>query len=228
MKSDGNFLFINTEKAIDKKLFILAKNISIFFKIINVSRLPIKIEKWILKSNELLRKLRINNIWYFSQRKKFSFLSLINSTDNRILVSKIIKFSIQKELAVNKFKESFRQKKFFLILNNFIDCRNSNLFINSFFKNLFGVEKKRTDYQNISKIFFVDFNEKKKILEFRFYNTTSSNILLDRNCRKNKIKACQVSKKKNQLNNGHWSRKKFLRIKEIGPRITVKILELLN
>jgi len=228
MKSDGKFLFIHAEKAIDKKLFILAKNISIFFKIINVSRLPIKIEKLILKSNELLRKLRINNIWYFSQRKKFSFLSLINSVDSRILVSKIVKFSIQKELAVNKFKENFRQKKFFLILNNFTDCTNSNLFITSFFKNLFGVEKKRTDYENISKIFFVDFNEKKKILEFRFYNITSSNILLNRNCRKNKSKVYQVSKKKNQLNHEHWSRKKFLRIKEIGPRITVKILELLN
>jgi len=234
MRYKNKYLLIKCKNKIDKRLFSLAKNISFFLKPFTVFGIPLRIENFFLKYIAIPKKIGIYNIWYFSQKKYFSFLTFLNMLDGYILTLKIKKFCIQREFGKNTFYNFKIKKKIFLLLNNFYFKKKTDCLLSSFFKNIFPVEKEfKSSIQALSKIFFVDFDKEKKLFEFRCYRVLGKKIFFSRSFRKNKIikkHRALISNIKSfnrfQLSNQFKVRKKFVRIKEYGPRLSAQILEL--
>lgn len=235
MQNKDKYLLIKCKNKINKRLFSLAKNVSFFLKPLTVFGIPLVIENFFLKYIDIPKKMGIYNIWYFSQKKNFPFLTLLNLIDGHILTMKIKKFCIQREFGRNVFYNFRFKKKIFLLLNNFYFKKKIDCLLSSFFKNIFPVEKEfKSSIQNLSKVFFVDFDRKKKTFEFRFYKVIGKKIFFSRSSRKNNfikksrplfsyIKSFNHFQLSHQIKN----QKKFVRIKEDGPRFTGQILEIL-
>jgi len=191
-----------------------------------ISGLTKNIEKIISIDLKSIKLLKITHIWIFSYRKLSMFVHFSSIFSNRILSFEIIKFVLKKEF---NEKWNFKNK----------DYKNIFLFLNKQLRKIIPVEKnKKVILKNNSKCLLFDFDDFLEIMEFRCYSITNNNLLLSRKTRKlkklKKIKKIYNFKpidQKEYFNSKTLltdsirnNIKNIVRVIEIGPRITTKIL----
>jgi hypothetical protein len=164
------------------------------------------------------------------------FLHFSNIFSSRILSFEILKFILKKEFFGKKFRDE-TYKNTFLFLNNISEKSNLGMFLNKHLRRVLPLEKKKEIIlENFSKIILFDFDNDLNIMDYRCYIIGNNSLLLPRKFRKlKKLKKNFVEYKlmdktyfdklttfhkfyKNKIKN-------IVRIIEIGPRITAKILK---
>ena len=224
----------------NRRFFSLAQD---FFKCLSpfcISGLTKNIEKLMCINLKTIKLLKLSHIWIFSQCRLSMFIHFSSIFSNHFLSFEIMRFALKKEFS----KKSTGNKVFasiFLFLNNISLKSDLGVFLSKQLRKIVPIETNaKKIIENISKCILFDFNDSLKIMEFRCYAINNNYLLLSRKARKlNKLK------KINQHNNihryasgkcknnpllfkrlGQQQQKNTIRIIEIGPRFTTKILNL--
>jgi len=124
-------------------------------------------------------------------------------------------------------------------LNNISENSNLGLFLNKQFRKIIPVERnKEIILKKTSKCILFDFDDSLEIMEFRCYSIISNSLLLPRKVRKlKKFKKMDITCSANTVSQKYCTGsnavqkvlirnkiKNNVRVIEIGPRITTKIL----
>jgi hypothetical protein len=199
---------------------------------------PQLVKKIFFKIPCLGKKLGIKYVWLFSEKKYHRFSCLFKISNGPCFLFKLIKFSLKNEIK-NKSKKKMKiEGDPVLLLNNFSSVIKEEKFLEKTFKEFFSLEreKKKITFQKQKNAIFIDNIRFRKSIEIRFYKFWGTILLYPR-----------VLRKKNVLNRLNKIKKKILvklilnstlskstpnffplNIEEIGPRITLKFLELLK
>lgn len=243
MKSKEPLSIVLVLKNNNRRFFSLAQD---FFKCLSpfcISGLTKNIEKLLCINLKTIKLLKSSHIWIFSQCRLSMFIHFSSIFSNHFLSFEIMRFALKKEF----FKKSTGNKVFantFLFLNNISLKSDLGVFLSKQLRKIVPVETNaKKIIENISKCILFDFNDSLKIMEFRCYAINNNYLLLSRRARKLK-----KLKKINQYNNKHkyalgkfknnlplikrsgrqqqQQKKNTIRIIEMGPRFTTKILNL--
>jgi len=204
-----------------------------------ISGLTKNIEKIISIDFKSIKTLKITHIWIFSYRKLSMFFHFSSIFSNRILSFEIIKFVLKKEFNEKRNFYNKDYKNIFLFLNNISEKSILGILLNKQLRKIIPVEKnKKVILKNNSKCILFDFDDFLEIMEFRCYSITNNNLLLPRKTRKlKKLKKIKKNYNFNPIDQKEYFNTKTLltdsnrnniknivRVIEIGPRITTKIL----
>ena len=221
----------------NKRFLSLVQDFSKSLNPFSVSGLTRYMEKIISIDFKTVKILKITHIWIFSRCKLSMFLHFSNIFSSRILSFEILKFILKKEFFGKKNFRDETYKNTFLFLNNISEKSNLGMFLNKHLRRVLPLEKKKEIIlENFSKIILFDFDNDLNIMDYRCYIIGNNSLLLPRKFRKlKKLKKNFVEHKlmdktyfdklttfhkfyKNKIKN-------IVRIIEIGPRITAKILK---
>lgn len=223
----------------NRRFFLLAKD---FFKSLSpfcISGLTKNIEQFLCIDIKSIRFLRLSHIWIFSQRRLSLFIHFSSIFSGRFLSLEVFRFVLKKEFSSKRNLKNRSFSNIFLFLNNVSEKTDLGIFINKQLRDIIPIE---TDAKKIlgnnSKCLLFDFNDSLEILEFRCYSIANTTLLLPRKIRKrNKMKKIARNNdtdnlySKNSENerslankNSQEKNKNIVRIIEIGPRISAKIL----
>lgn len=224
----------------NKRFFNLVKDFSRNLNPFNISGLTPYIEKIILVDLKVLKVLKITHIWIFSQHRLSTFFHFSSIFSHQVLSFEIIKFSLKKEFYRKKNFCLKKHTNIFLFLNNVTEKSELGIFLNKHLRTIVPVKKNvDTILDSFSKCILFDFDETSKIMEYRCYIISNKNLILSRELRKNRILKRMEKKfntrtmmKRSLPNNSVFFKesnaskiRSLVRIIEIGPRITMKVLE---
>jgi hypothetical protein len=221
----------------NKRFLGLVQDFSKSLNPFSVSGLTRYMEKIISIDLKTLKILKLTHIWIFSQCKLSMFLHFSNIFSSRILSFEILKFILKKEFFGKKNFRDEAYKNTFLFLNNISEKSNLGMFLNKQLRRVLPLEKKKEIIlENFSKIILFDFDNDLNIMEYRCYIIGNNSLLLPRKVRKLK-KLKKNLMEKNLMDETYFDKltnfqkycknniKNIVRIIEIGPRITAKILK---
>jgi hypothetical protein len=236
MKTDLPLSIIITLNNKNKRFFNLAED---FLKNLNpycISGLTKQIEKLLLIDFKFMKMLKITHIWIFSQRKLSTFIHFSSVLTSRIISFEVTKFVLKKEFYKKKNSKNRCLENIFLFLNNISENSNFGVFLNKYLRKIVPI-KKNTEVISgkFSRCILFDFDDESKIMEYRCYDISNSDLFLPRKIRKIKklIKNKMINKNSqielcNNLNNCNElyknKIKNIVRLVEIGPRITSNII----
>lgn len=223
----------------NKRFFRLAQDFSKSLYPFCISGLTKYIEKIISTDFKSIKLLKLTHIWIFSYRKLSMFIHFSSVFSSRILSFDIIKFILKKEFERKKTFKPKNEQNIFLFLNNISENSNLGLFLNKQFRKIIPVERnKEIILKKTSKCILFDFDDSLEIMEFRCYSIISNSLLLPRKVRKlKKFKKMDITCSANTVSQKYCTGsnavqkvlirnkiKNNVRVIEIGPRITTKIL----
>ena len=221
----------------NKRFLGLVQDFSKSLNPFSVSGLTRYMEKIISIDIKTVKILKITHIWIFSQCKLSMFLHFSNIFSSRILSFEILKFILKKEFFGKKNFKDDAYKNTFLFLNNISEKSNLGMFLNKHLRKVLTLEKKKEIIlENFSKIILFDFDNDLNIMDYRCYIIGNNSLLLPRKVRK--LKKLKKNLMENKLMDETYfdklttfqkycknKIKNIVRIIEIGPRITAKILK---
>lgn len=221
----------------NKRFMELAQDFFKSLKPFCVSGLTNYIEKIISIDVGSIKTLKITHIWIFSQCKLSMFLHFSSIFSGRILSFEIIKFILKKECFPFKHLKNGNYRNIFLFLNNLSEKSSLGIFLNKQFRKIVPVERNsKIILEKFSKIILFDFDDDLEIMEYRCYIISNTSLLLPRKVRKlkklNRYFTGNTIIKKNFFEETSENKrlcsdviKNAVRIIEIGPRITTKLLK---
>jgi len=220
----------------NKRFFNLVQDFSLSLSPFSISGLTRHLEKIISVDLNLAKLLKITHIWIFSQRKLSLFVHFSPLFTRKTLSFEITRYTLKKEFPGQKKLKSNIQSNVFLFLNNISEKSELGIFLNKNLRKLLPIKKDtQTIIGNFSRCILFDFNPISEILEYRCYLICNNNLIIPRTLRKlikfkknpkvifsnkNKLSFHSVFKDKLRID----QIKNIIRVVEIGPRLTIKIL----
>nr|UXY87958.1 Brix-domain-containing protein [Cryptomonas curvata] len=228
-------ILISYNSVKSKKFLTFIKEFCFVISSYSVCSFTKSLQKIILKYPKLCLDLGFSHLIIFSSYKNKNFLKVSKTPQGPAVIFLIIKYAIKNEIcAALNFKPRFNSPV--LLLNNFNSNKKNLQMVSTIIRQLFPA--KNTDNNLLDKPFEIilfDFNILCNKIEVRIYSVQGISKLIPRYLRKNNKKEsvdCNLSfknsltstKKKNcEKNNKNAA---FIRIMEVGPRLTLKTIDL--
>ncbi|AFP65337.1 hypothetical protein CMESO_148 (nucleomorph) [Chroomonas mesostigmatica CCMP1168] len=230
------FILISDFLIRSKKLYLLFNEFCFFMRMNWILEIPKFIKKEILNFPLICKKIGIDYVWVFSEKKSYCFLCLSKIPKGPLILFKLLKFSLKNEIVISKKKYKNFKEIPILLLNNFSSILENEIIIETTLKDVFFFERrKKLIFQKQKNVIFFDFLRSKKIIECRFYKFWGTILLFPRVLRKKNflINKNNIRKNYNKERGIPLNKKKTtclssLILEEVGPRLTFKLLEVLE
>nr|UXY86993.1 Brix-domain-containing protein [Cryptomonas paramecium] len=212
-----------------KKFKLFCKYICINLFVRSILKLSNKLKTLLLSHSTIANEIGFTHKIIFYKKKNKNFLQILKNPRGPSVIFLIVKFGIKKK---NDFvnKLSFHLNSSFLLLNNFIWSKRSCV-IYKIIQQLFpSIKFKYNSLYKAYKTVLVDFNlNEKNHIEIRLYQVKSMPVLLPRIFRKNKnltnfTKIINPEKTCTNISDNQ-KRASLVKITELGPRITIKTVD---
>ena len=201
-----------------------------YFKL-SVNSFTYSLEKIIFKYPKLSYELGFSHSIFFFSNKNRNFLQICKSPYGPILIFLITKFAIRKEINITK-SIRFQFNSSILFLNNLNSSKKNLQIISTLIKQLFPDRLTNSTflYKASDGILF-DFDSLNSKIEVRIYRIFGFSTLIPRLLRKNNQKKqtnLSLNKTLSNLKIKGNKNVSLVRIIEIGPRFTLKIIHLFS
>lgn len=236
------FVYIFRKNIKQKKNIKFIKNIGNCFLEIFLKGFHGTIQSNLLDFPFLSKKLNIEYLWIFYEKKYYFFLNIFEISLGPFFSFQILAFSLKKELNYQK-KKDHKTNRMVLILNNFTEKTGKFLLLEKLMRKMFTQKnQERPDFKSQATVLMIDFTKETKFFEFRIYILSRINILIPRKFRKKSslkvirgkenyskspknFEKIENFEKKNNLIKMKKEKISSLKLEELGPRFSLKNLE---
>nr|UXY87460.1 Brix-domain-containing protein [Cryptomonas sp.] len=230
-------VLVISNKIKNKRFFRLVIEFNSFIYLYSVNGLPNPMEEIILKFPSISCKLGFSHVIIFSEKKSRQFIQISGIPRGPSVTFYIVKFAIRREISLKCFKNDVQSMPL-LLFNDFSYKKEKLLIIYGLIRQLFpNTNINRNFLKKISKSVLFELDPKLNKVEVRVYQIQGIMPIIPRHLRKykknyysksDKNYEYEVEKTNTELCTSKSRYLSLVRMVEIGPRITMKVINILD